>query len=79
MDPVAPKDLAIGSPLHYAAAQNHMDALRLLLEANADQNAREPGPQGYTPLLLAAQSGQVAKIFKTYSFFFCPQVKLGER
>jgi hypothetical protein len=56
---MAQQELGGGIPLHYAAARGQMDSLRLLLEARADKDARDSGPQGWTPLLLAAQNGQV--------------------
>ena len=62
---MAQQELGGGTPLHYAAARGQMDSLRLLLEARADKNARDSEPQGWTPLLLAAQNGQVGAKKKT--------------
>jgi ankyrin repeat protein len=44
-------------PLVEAAAADHVEAARLLLEAGADMYARTDG--GETPLLMAAQRGSV--------------------
>ena len=71
---MAQQELGGGTPLHYAAARGQMDSLRLLLEARADKDARDSGPQGWTPLLLAAQNGQVdAKKYKPGSGWI-PQI-----
>ena len=47
------------SPLHYAAANGHVEPMRLLLEASAEKDARGTSPQGWTPLHIAAWDGQV--------------------
>jgi hypothetical protein len=43
------------TPLHYAASKGHVDTARLLLKDKAIVNA--PGPDGTTPLMMAALSG----------------------
>jgi ankyrin repeat protein len=45
------------TPLQSAVAGGHLEITRLLLEAGASPNVREPG--GYTPLHTAAQNGAV--------------------
>lgn len=45
-----------GAPLQYAAARGHLDAMRLLIEAEADLNAVDTA--GRTPLMWAAMKGQ---------------------
>lgn len=46
--------------LHYAAAANSTDILKLLLERHATVDA--PSPSGLTPLMLAAREGQEAAV-----------------
>src|SRR5690606_2497888 len=48
------------SALHYAAHQNRVEVLRLLLERGADRNSR--AVNGITPLHMAAREGAVAAI-----------------
>ncbi|MER1967176.1 ankyrin repeat domain-containing protein [Castellaniella sp. GW247-6E4] len=43
------------TPLHYAASKARMDTARLLIQRGAIVNA--PGPDGTTPLMMAALSG----------------------
>ena len=43
------------SPLHAASWDGHADAVSLLVAAGAPVN--KPGPEGETPLLLAADGG----------------------
>ena len=49
------------APLHYAAFEGKVDAVRLFLDVGADKDAL--APNGYTPLMLAARNGhtEVAK------------------
>lgn len=48
------------TPLHYAAAGGHADIAALLLDRQADIDARSP--TGTTPLMMAAQEGQQAVV-----------------
>lgn len=43
------------TPLHYAASRGRLDTMRMLLSHHAIVNA--PGPDGTTPLMMAALSG----------------------
>jgi len=47
-------------PLHSAAAGQHLEIVRILLEASAEINARQEG--GFTALMSAAQNGQVEMV-----------------
>jgi uncharacterized protein len=47
-------------PIHSAAAGQHLEIVRLLLDHGADPNARQA--DGYTPLHSAAQNGQAAMV-----------------
>lgn len=46
------------TPLHYAASRAQVDTARMLIERGAIVNA--PGPDGTTPLMMAALSGKQA-------------------
>ncbi len=48
------------TPLHYAASKGHIDMARLLISKQAIINA--PGPDGTTPLMMAAYSGSAAMV-----------------
>lgn len=48
------------TPLNAAAAGNHLEVCRLLLDSGADPNARQSG--GYVPLHAAAQNGNRALV-----------------
>ncbi|MBP6017940.1 MAG: ankyrin repeat domain-containing protein [Burkholderiaceae bacterium] len=48
------------TPLHYAASKGHLDMARLLITKQAIINA--PGPDGTTPLMMAAYSGSAAMV-----------------
>lgn len=48
------------TPLHYAASKGHLDMARLLISKQAIINA--PGPDGTTPLMMAAYSGSAAMV-----------------
>lgn len=52
------------TPLHYAAMENKVDAMRCLLKAGADVNANDPDRIGNTPLAHVAESCsfEVAKL-----------------
>jgi hypothetical protein len=49
------RDMGGRTPLYWAAAQNHLEAARLLLRAGADVNAADD--EGFTPLMAAATGG----------------------
>jgi hypothetical protein len=51
------KDVYGATPLHYAAANGHVEIIHLLLQNGADVNARNN--YGYTPLHYAARNGNV--------------------
>ncbi|NYT64799.1 ankyrin repeat domain-containing protein [Alcaligenaceae bacterium] len=48
------------TPLHYAASRGQMDMAKLLISKQAIINA--PGPDGTTPLMMAAYSGSAAMV-----------------
>jgi ankyrin repeat protein len=52
------------TPLHYAAENEHLDVIRLLLKAGADVNANDTSVVGNTPLgdVAGSCSYEVAKI-----------------
>lgn len=48
------------TPLHYAASKAHIETAQLLIQRDAIVNA--PGPDGTTPLMMAALSGKEAMV-----------------
>ena len=45
-------------PLHHAAQRRHVETMLLILEAGATRDERDTSGQGWTPLLLASDSGE---------------------
>ena len=64
------------SPLHYAAANGHVESMRLLLEAGSEKDARDTSPQGWTALLTAASRGHVDCVAGWWfgTFFIFPYI-----
>ena len=48
------------TPLYIASQEGHMDAVTLLLKANADPNIQDD--KGATPLYLASQNGHTETV-----------------
>ena len=63
-DVEAPLEDGLTRPLHIACSRGYEKTATLLLEHQADINAR--GPNGHSPLHLAAKEGKIVQSGKDY-------------